>query len=452
MTKRAAPQSQALALPRGACDQPDLVYSASELSRLELLIPDLARIPQRDVQAYALAYVEHYRDDVLQLEQEWAFLSAALTQAWRREAYPAVVYLVAGLALPAGRLANLAEAEYILRLGIEASRRTEDRAHLVAFSNRLSGLLFARGKYQEGWRLWNSSLALAEIPPAVPALWEPLASFAYIADAYLTNMLDQYLTPPRFRATIQSACQSDDPDRFAVARFVRGFYARLVNDLDNAYDDLSSALRSLALQAAGAPPVPSRQLLMLATQAELARAQGDYARSQAHTETALALAQVFSDHYTVAALLIDQGLFTYHQGQFADTRAASLRLRDLACQMETPRAYNYSRLFEQLLAGPAPELLSPAPANLAPLASDAAPTELHEPISEREREVLQLVAVGLSNQEIARRLVITPATVKKHLEHIYAKLDVHSRTAALARIRLLNLPDQTAAQNTSFGE
>ena len=59
-----------------------------------------------------------------------------------------------------------------------------------------------------------------------------------------------------------------------------------------------------------------------------------------------------------------------------------------------------------------------------------------EPLSEREYEVLELVAFGLSKQEIGRHLMITTKTVKKHLEHIYTKLDVHSRTAALARMRL----------------
>jgi DNA-binding CsgD family transcriptional regulator len=53
-------------------------------------------------------------------------------------------------------------------------------------------------------------------------------------------------------------------------------------------------------------------------------------------------------------------------------------------------------------------------------------------LSVRENEVLDLVAGGASNAQIAERLWISPATVKKHLENIYAKLEVGSRTAALA--------------------
>ena len=396
--------------------------SAKELDRLGLLVPELLDRATPDAQTYALAYVERYQGDVLQLEHEWAFLSAALTLAWQREAYAVVVTLVAGLAHVAGRLSDLAEAEAALRLGIEASRRTQDWSHLATFSNRLSGLLFARGNYQESWPLWNSGLELAQ-NTASPGLWEPLSSFAYITDVYLATMLGLSSIAPRFMQTIQSACRGDDPDSFIVAHFVRGFYQRLTDHQDSAYDTLSNCLRSVALQASGAPPAPQLQLLTLVVQAELARAQQDYARSQAYTQTALALAQVFSDPYTVAALLIDQGLYTYKEGQLADLRATYLRLRMLACQVESPRVEYYNRLFARLLAGCASEL-SPAPL---------------EPMSEREREVLELVAAGHSNQQIARRLVITPATVKKHLEHIYTKLDVHSRTAALARARDLNL-------------
>jgi DNA-binding CsgD family transcriptional regulator len=52
----------------------------------------------------------------------------------------------------------------------------------------------------------------------------------------------------------------------------------------------------------------------------------------------------------------------------------------------------------------------------------------------RELEVLDWVACGKTNQEIAVLLVISPHTVRTHLEHVYEKLGVHSRTAALAAV------------------
>ncbi|MEV6172935.1 response regulator transcription factor [Streptomyces sp. NPDC051954] len=56
----------------------------------------------------------------------------------------------------------------------------------------------------------------------------------------------------------------------------------------------------------------------------------------------------------------------------------------------------------------------------------------NEPLSAREREVLTLVAKGTSNREIARVLFISEATVKTHLTHLYAKLGVKDRAAAVA--------------------
>ena len=64
---------------------------------------------------------------------------------------------------------------------------------------------------------------------------------------------------------------------------------------------------------------------------------------------------------------------------------------------------------------------------------------LPEPLSARELEILQLLSDGLSNQEIAQKLVLSVGTVKVHLKHIYGKLDASSRTQALARARELNL-------------
>jgi LuxR family maltose regulon positive regulatory protein len=69
----------------------------------------------------------------------------------------------------------------------------------------------------------------------------------------------------------------------------------------------------------------------------------------------------------------------------------------------------------------------------------AAPSPLVEPLSDRELEVLRLIAAGLSNREIAGKLVITPGTAKWHTNNIYGKLGVHSRTQAVARAAELGL-------------
>jgi RNA polymerase sigma factor (sigma-70 family) len=60
-------------------------------------------------------------------------------------------------------------------------------------------------------------------------------------------------------------------------------------------------------------------------------------------------------------------------------------------------------------------------------------SELHT-LTDREREVLDLLAQGLTNKEIAERLVITTNTVKRHLKAIFEKLNVHTRSAATAKV------------------
>lgn len=60
-------------------------------------------------------------------------------------------------------------------------------------------------------------------------------------------------------------------------------------------------------------------------------------------------------------------------------------------------------------------------------------------LSQRELEVLRLLADGYSNREIAERLVLTVGTVKDHLYNIYQKLGVHNRTRAIAHARQLRL-------------
>ena len=67
------------------------------------------------------------------------------------------------------------------------------------------------------------------------------------------------------------------------------------------------------------------------------------------------------------------------------------------------------------------------------------PRGLVEVLTAREHEVLRLVADGRSNAEIARRLFVEQSTVKTHLVHVYRKLEVRSRTQAVARAREFGL-------------
>ncbi len=83
-------------------------------------------------------------------------------------------------------------------------------------------------------------------------------------------------------------------------------------------------------------------------------------------------------------------------------------------------------------------------ASAIPLARDSnatpnQPEELLEPLSARELDVLRLVGQGLSNPEIAARLVLAPSTVKTHINNIYSKLAVQTRLQAVQRAHELGL-------------
>ena len=64
---------------------------------------------------------------------------------------------------------------------------------------------------------------------------------------------------------------------------------------------------------------------------------------------------------------------------------------------------------------------------------------LPEPLSEREIELLRLIASGFSNKEIADTLFITEGTVKNHITHILGKLNVRDRTQAVLKAKEIGL-------------
>jgi LuxR family maltose regulon positive regulatory protein len=88
---------------------------------------------------------------------------------------------------------------------------------------------------------------------------------------------------------------------------------------------------------------------------------------------------------------------------------------------------NGPRTTDDAASIPAPELTAICRAMPLPI----------EPLTEREMEVLRLLAAGLTNREIAEALYLSTNTVKSHLKHIYDKLDVHNRAHAVHRAREL---------------
>lgn len=136
----------------------------------------------------------------------------------------------------------------------------------------------------------------------------------------------------------------------------------------------------------------------------------------------------------------------------ASAQQPGLAAASLAAALERAAPEGYRRLFLDL-GQPMAELLRLAVARkimpayaadllhaFGPAANPPSAAErLIEPLSDRELEVLGLIAAGCSNQDIADKLIITVGTVKRHVTNIFGKLDTHSRTQALVRARELKL-------------
>ncbi|MDQ7075316.1 MAG: helix-turn-helix transcriptional regulator [Gammaproteobacteria bacterium] len=60
-------------------------------------------------------------------------------------------------------------------------------------------------------------------------------------------------------------------------------------------------------------------------------------------------------------------------------------------------------------------------------------------LSDKERKIVDLLALGLSNREMAERLFVSPNTIKTHLKHIYSKLNVSRRAQAVLKINALGI-------------
>jgi predicted ATPase/DNA-binding CsgD family transcriptional regulator len=120
-----------------------------------------------------------------------------------------------------------------------------------------------------------------------------------------------------------------------------------------------------------------------------------------------------------------------------------LRTQVLSTILTHPAANQEIRRKAQMVNDPPPEATIPFEQLIAEvkrcLTSFEQQADQPDSLTERERDILRLLAQGLSNQEIADRLVMTVGTIKWYLNHIYSKLRVKNRTEAVIHARKLNL-------------
>jgi DNA-binding CsgD family transcriptional regulator len=183
-----------------------------------------------------------------------------------------------------------------------------------------------------------------------------------------------------------------------------------------------AAARDHARAALAHATEPRQPLALLAAHrlcGELATASGDIAVAQAHLAAALDLADACAAPYERALTLLAQAEWAHARGDRETARTSLAAAQAICLTLQARPALARAAALAARLDEPAP-LPPPAPARAAGLTA-------------REVEVLGLVAAGLSNAEVADRLSLSVHTVGQHLNSIYNKLDVSSRTAAVRR-------------------
>ena len=183
-----------------------------------------------------------------------------------------------------------------------------------------------------------------------------------------------------------------------------------------ARNEPGEALRLLA-QLHATAPTAARTIEILALQALALHARGQNEDAVSTLAEALALAE--PEGYV--RTFVDEG------PGMAELLSGVLEIQ------RSGHSYSSGRVPPHYLR----QLLAVLELDSAPAASSTA--GLPEPLSERELEVLVLIATGKANRSIASELFVSVGTIKTHLNNLYRKLGVHNRTQAVARARELNL-------------
>ena len=297
---------------------------------------------------------------------------------------------------------ELGDAERFLEEGVRRGKRGGEVKIVAAGYIGLARIAMARGRSDDALELVRRARRLASWPHI--GAWQARLQLAAGNVAAAARWGDEY------------GAEHEDPsgyprdlERLTAARIL---LAR--NETDAA---LALLERQLATTESQGRVSHTIEVLLLTALARESRGEIDEAASAALQAASLAEAGGFR------RILVDEG-----------APLAAL-LAKVIWRLRWKRGTDHGDASVRYLSEIVETIRAAAPGDVD---SEKVPTS-SEPLTEREREVLRLVAAGLSNAQIAEELYLALGAVKSHTHHIYAKLLASSRTQAVERARELDL-------------
>lgn len=350
---------------------------------------------------------------------------------------------------------ELSRAEALFKLSLETLAHMDNRYLRWQGSTQrdYSDLLREQNRLDKAHAMMETSLALCE-------KWDMVSGqgLGYIDMGRILSARGDWPAAAAMMQRAEELCQAHTvyPDLITIVAVFRAWLLLQKGELESAWDALEAVLqapccqhdfhREWALIAQARILVrlrrPDEALRLLAGRREAAQANG---RGRNWLEMSLISALALDEFgENEAALAMLQEALAYAQPQgfvriFLDEGEA---LRELMAQLLWPA--NLPRLQPAALQAYILDLLAafpypPPKGAVTPQSIFAGGESLIEPLSARELEVLGLLCEGLSNQEIAARLVLSVGTVKTHIHNIFGKLGVSNRPQAIALAGRLGL-------------
>ena len=440
----------------------------------------LQSIDARYELAQALAIQGWANSNVGNLSEAKQFLRKAVEGFEETNQYEVMAHTLGLLGYIAQRESDHAAIEYWHQRALQVGRRIGDHRTI---SDALGALGFQarwRGQYHKARQLVEESLAVAREAEIIPFVIFGLNKLGVIAQV-----------TGDFGEAKRCFEESTYLARMAKKPVFAWCLINLANVLTSLREfDLASGLYQEALEAPPGIVDEERYATVLMGLGQIAQAREDYATAQAHYETSLSLRRKMGEQtgiilslLSLARIGLEQkdiraappyllealqaALITslpplvldaivmiadmfMQQGNLAD----SVRLATLVglhpastAEVKDHAGRLLARLEAELFASDLKTALQQgSQADLNSVAQELVEQikvqisqPLVEPLSERELQVLHLLASGKTNREIASDLTLGLSTIKTHLHHIYQKLEVNSRTLAIARARDLNL-------------